>query len=179
MRITLPCTFAIVAFFLAGPVAIAQTAATHEHSNEHQAHGAGSAALVSKLELQPGGRRWPTDASLRTGMANIRAAFDADHPAIHAGTQTDAQYDALASTVEREVNFIVANCRLEPAADAQLHYVVGDMLQAVSLLRGGDPAKSRHDGAHRLHGALNAYGKYFDDASGAAASSGLEQGHDH
>jgi hypothetical protein len=179
MRITLPCTVAIAILVLASPAAIAQTAANHEHSNEHQAHGAGSAPLVSKLELQPDGRRWPTDASLRAGMANIRAAFDADHPAIHAGRQTDAQYDALAATVEREVNSIVANCKLEPAADAQLHYVVGDLLQAVSLLRGGDPARSRHDGAHRLHGALNAYGRYFDDPSWTAASTGHEHGHDH
>jgi hypothetical protein len=171
---------AVIAFSLQGTAAAAQQAdATHEHSNEHRMHGDASAALVSKLELQQDGLRWPTDASLRTGMANIRAAFDADHPAIHAGKQTDAQYDALAATVEREVNFIVANCKLEAAADAQLHYVVGDMLQAVSLLRGGDPARSRHDGAHLLHGALNAYGKYFDDPSWAAASSGNEHGNAH
>jgi len=183
MRIALPLalvTMALVAVgALPGPAAVAfagQTDASQEQRQEHHAHGAASESLVSKLELKDGAR-WPTDAPLRTGMARIRAAFDADHPAIHAGTETDAQYDALAATVEREVNSIVANCKLAPDADAQLHYVVGDLLQAVSLLRGGDASKTRHDGAHLVHGALNAYGKYFDDPTWAAASDG--HAHEH
>lgn len=49
------------------------------------------------------------------------------------------------------------------AADANLHYVIADLLQGVSLMRGTDPARSRHDGAALVHGALLAYGKYFDD----------------
>jgi hypothetical protein len=173
MRIDVPFTVAtaILALSLCGS-AVAQTDAPHEHSKEHRSHGDASTALVSKLQLRKDGQRWPTDASLRSGMAKIRAAFDADHPAIHAGKQTDVQYDALAATVEREVNWIVANCKLDPEADAQLHYVVGDLLQAVSLLRGGDPSKTRHDGAHLLHGALNAYAKYFDDPTWAVASKG-------
>jgi hypothetical protein len=32
-------------------------------------------------------------------------------------------------------------------------------------MRGQDPAHSRHDGAARVHGALLAYPKYFDDRS--------------
>ena len=134
--------------------------AQHDHE-EHAMHDAGG-ALVQNLQLDQG-KQWPTDASLRSGMANIRAAFDADHPAIHAGKETDAAYVALADRIEQEVNKIVANCRLKADADAQLHYIVGDLLQGVGLMRGGDPAKSRHDGAALVHGALNAYGKYFDD----------------
>jgi hypothetical protein len=137
----------------------------------------GAAALVTKLELQDG-KRWPTDASLRTGMAAIRTAFDADHAAIHEGRETDAQYTALAARIEREVNTIVAQCELPPTADAQLHYVVGDLLQGVALLRGGDPARSRHDGARLVHGALSAYGKYFEDPTWTA-DAGPGHGHDH
>ena len=117
---------------------------------------------MSKLELNDG-QRWPTDASLREGMAVIRKAFDADHGRIHAGTQTDAQYEALATLIESQVQGIVASCKLPADADAQLHYVVGDLLQGVGLMRGNDPGRSRHDGASRVHGALIAYGKYFDD----------------
>jgi hypothetical protein len=145
-------------------------------AHEQHRHG-GAAALVTKLELQDG-KRWPTDSALRTGMAAIRAAFDADHPAIHEGRETDAQYTALASRIEREVNTIVAQCKLPPAADAQLHYVVGDLLQGVALLRGDDPARSRHDGARLVHGALNAYGKYFEDPTWTA-DAGPAHGHDH
>lgn len=151
------CPLLVVALVATAPlVAHAQ----HEHEG-HRMHDQGG-ALVQNLQLDQG-KKWPTDASLRTGMANIRAAFDADHPAIHAGRESDEAYAALADRIEKEVSQIVANCRLAPAADAQLHYVVGDLLQGVGLMRGGDPAKTRHDGAALVHGALIAYGKFFDD----------------
>jgi len=151
------CSLASIALIATVPLT---SFAQHEHEG-HRMHG-GSGALVQNLQLDQG-KKWPTDASLRSGMANIRAAFDADHPAIHAGKQTDSAYAALAGRIEQEVNQIVANCRLPPEADAQLHYVVGDLLQGAGLMRGGDPAKTRHDGAARVHGALNAYSGYFDD----------------
>jgi hypothetical protein len=132
--------------------AAAQT--THEHQH--------AAAAVANLELDAG-RKWATDASLRSGMAAIRSAFDADHAAIHASKETDAQYEALAARIESQVNDIVENCKLPPAADANLHYVIADLLRGVSLMRGKDPARTRHDGAALVHGALIAYGKYFDD----------------
>jgi hypothetical protein len=138
-------------------------AAGAQQMHQHM-HGGGS---VSQLQLDDG-RKWSTDASLRSGMAEIRRAFDADHPAIHAGKETDAQYDALAARIEAQVNDIVRNCKLPPAADANLHYVVADLLQGVSLMRGTDPARSRHDGAALVHGALIAYGRYFDDPSWAS-----------
>ena len=133
------------------PVA-AQTAHEHQHAG----------AAVASLELDAG-HRWATDASLRSGMAAIRSAFDADHPAIHQGKETDAQYEALAARIESQVNEIVKNCKLPGAADANLHYVIADLLQGVSLMRGKDPARTRHEGAALVHGALIAYGKYFDD----------------
>jgi hypothetical protein len=135
------------------------TLAQHDQQ-QHGMHGAGSA--VTQLQLKDG-QKWQTDASLRQGMANIRAAFDTDHPAIHAGEQTDAQYTALATRIDEQVKSIVANCRLPADADANLHFVVADLLQGVSLMRGEDTARSRHDGAALVHGALNAYGRYFDD----------------
>ena len=133
--------------------------AQHEHA-EHEMHGAGGA--VAQLQLKDG-RKWQTDASLRSGMADIRAAFDADHATIHSGLLTDAQFDALATRIDQQVKAIVANCHLPADADANLHLIVADLLQGAGLLRGEDPARSRHDGAALIHGALNAYGQYFDD----------------
>ena len=46
-----------------------------------------------------------------------------------------------------------------------LHFIVADLLQGVALMRGEDMARSRHDGAALVHGALKAYGQYFDDAA--------------
>jgi hypothetical protein len=138
-----------------------------QQEHQHQ-HGQATAA-VGQLQLDAG-HKWSTDASLRAGMAQIRAAFDADHPAIHAGKESDAQYEALAARVESQVNDIVKNCKLPAAADANLHYVIADLLQGVSLMRGQDPARTRHDGAALVHGALIAYGKYFDDPDWTAAA---------
>jgi hypothetical protein len=155
----------VVAFVSLGVLGLASAANGQQPMPEQHEHAhAGNAALVAKLERNAG-KPWPTDASLRSGMAGIRTAFDADHPAIHAGTETDAQYEALAGRIEQHVNDIVAHCKLPPAADAQLHYVVGDLLQGVSLMRGSDSQRSRHDGAALVHGALVGYGKYFDDPS--------------
>ncbi|HET7204535.1 MAG TPA: hypothetical protein VFI92_14320 [Steroidobacteraceae bacterium] len=164
--------FAIAGAALLGLALAASGQPAQEHEHSHPA----DTALVSKLELDAG-KPWPTDAPLRSGMAAIRTAFDADHPAIHEGRESDAQYEALAGRIEREVNSIVANCKLPAAADAQLHYVVGDLLQGVALMKGSDAGKSRHDGAARVHAALLAYGKYFDDPSWPREGSGPS--HDH
>jgi hypothetical protein len=144
---------------VAGLVALAPSArAQHEHGHQHDT----AMPAVSQLQFD-GDRKWPTDESLRIGMAGIHAAFEADHPAIHAGQETDAQYEALADRIEAQVNAIVANCKLPPAADANLHYLIADLLQGVGLMRGLDPERTRHDGAALVHGALRAYGQYFDD----------------
>jgi hypothetical protein len=149
-------TLASVTLLTAAPdSALAQ----HEHQQQ-ETQGSGSS--VAQLQLKDG-QKWQTDAPLRQGLAEIRAAFDADHPAIHAGKQTDAQYAALATRIDQQVKSIVAHCRLPADADANLHFIVADLLQGVSLMRGEDMARSRHDGAALVHGALQAYGQYFDD----------------
>jgi hypothetical protein len=151
-------TLASLTLLAAAPnLALAQ----HEHP-QHEMHGSGSA--VAQLQLKDG-QKWQTDAPLQRGMANIRGAFDADHPSIHAGKQTDAQYAALATQIDEQVKAIVAHCRLPADADANLHFIVADLLQGVSLMRGEDKARSRHDGAAMVHGALRAYGQYFEDSA--------------
>lgn len=140
----------------------AAPSARAQHDQQHEHHHDASTSAVAQLQLD-GDRKWPTDESLRAGMAAIHAAFQADHPAIHAGTETDAQYEALAGRIESQVDSIVANCKLPPAADANLHFVIADLLAGVGLMRGEDAARTRHDGAALVHGALRAYGRYFDD----------------
>ena len=159
---TRPALLALAALLAGTGVAGASQApqAPQAPHAEH-AHDAGTAAIAS-LKLD-GAARWQTDAALRTGMAAIHAAFEADHPAIHDGRQSDAQYEALAGRIEQQVDAIVANCRLPAAADANLHYVIADLLRGANLMRGRDPQRSRHDGAALVHGALRAYGQFFDD----------------
>lgn len=153
-------TFASVAIVAMASI-LGSIQLSHSEQSGH-AHGQADAA-VKQLELNAGAK-WASDESLRSGMAAIRAAFDEDHGAIHAGTESDAQYATLADRIERQVQAIVVNCKLTAEADANLHYIVADLLQGVSLMRGADPQRSRHDGAALVHGALLAYPRYFDDA---------------
>jgi hypothetical protein len=159
MNTMLSARSANLAVIFLGWVSVAGPAlAQQEH--QHQ-HGQATVA-VAQLQLDAG-HKWATDASLRSGMAAIRSAFDADHPAIHAGNETDAKYAALADRIQSQVNMIVANCHLPEEADANLHYVIADLSQGAVLMRGQDTVRTRHDGAALVHGALIAYGRYFDD----------------
>jgi hypothetical protein len=145
---------------------MAQAQHVHEPvaaDDSHQEHDHDQVgAMVVNMQLD-NGRKWMADAPLRAGMAAIQAAFDTDHAAIHAGTESDAQYEALAGRIEAEVRNIITRCDLPPAADANLHFALADLSRGVSLMRGEDPGRSRHDGAALVHGALIAYATYFDD----------------
>jgi len=129
-------------------------AATDQHAAGH-AHEA-----PAKLELDHG-RRWATDAPLRRGMDALRAAFAGRLAAIHAGTLAPADYAALGATIEGGVATIVAECKLEPKADAVLHVIVAELLAAADVLQGRAPGAPAA-GAHRAVIALNDYGRYFD-----------------
>jgi hypothetical protein len=129
-------------------------AATDQHAAGH-AH-----EPAAKLELDHG-RRWATDAPLRRGMDALRAAFAGRLAAIHAGTLAPADFAALGATIEAEVATIVAECQLEPKADAVLHVIVAELLAAADVLQGRAPGPPAA-GAHRAVIALNDYGRYFD-----------------
>lgn len=153
---------------LSACIALALAAAFPINANAQENHAhTHSTAGVARLQLNAG-NRWTTDAPLRSGMAAVREAFEADHPAIHDGKETAAQYQALAARIEKEVQSIIANCKLPADADANLHYIVADLMQGVSLMRNGETADSRHEGAALVHGALNAYPRFFDDPTWAS-----------
>ena len=59
---------------------------------------------------------------------------------------------------------MVANCKLEPKADQQLHFIIADLLEGAEQMAGKSAAGKRQGGAVRVVGALEKYGSYFDDA---------------
>jgi hypothetical protein len=130
-----------VALAFAAPLAYGQ--AGHDHG-----HAAGEAKLVLNQ-----GKKWPTDAPLRQGMESIRAALG-----------SGMKYGALATKVNTEVAGIVQNCKLEPAADAQLHLVIADVLAGVEAMEGKVKGETRREGAEKIARALQAYGEHFDHA---------------
>lgn len=143
-----------LAIILAGTLghAGASLAATsHDHG-----HGEGAPAL--QLDA---GKRWATDAPLREGMTEIRHALEPQLEAIHKNQLTPEQYQAIAAKTEQQVAHIVANCKLPPDADAALHVIIGQIGESTEAMSGKSKARPR-DGAVKLLGALNEYGRTFD-----------------
>jgi hypothetical protein len=131
--------------------ALAQTA-THDHS----------AAAPHKLALDQG-RKWAADEPLRAGMGRIRGLVDPRLGAAHAGKLTPAQYRELATQIEIEVGGIVANCKLEPKADAMLHLVIADIGAGTDAMAGKDTKTRPALGLVKVAQAVNQYGSHFDD----------------
>jgi hypothetical protein len=138
---------------ITGPSIAADSAA---HSHEH-----GTAAATLQLNA---GQKWETDGTLRQAMGNIHQAMSASLQQIHENRLPKKGYDALAKTVQDEVGSIIANCKLEPKADAQLHLIVAELLEGADQMAGKTAKVKRQSGAVRVIGALENYGSYFDDA---------------
>ncbi len=130
--------------------ATVEAAESHDHHHE---------AAAAELHLNQG-RKWPTDAVLRRGMAAMRTDLAGRLPAIHKGDLDPDQYAAIARSIEGEVGTIVGQCKLEPEADAMLHIVIADLMGAAATMQGKAPGRAA-EGAHRAVAALNNYGKYF------------------
>lgn len=136
----------------AGP---ALAASGHGHQHDHD-------AATATLQLDAG-KKWETDAALRLAMGNIRQAMAGALPAIHENRLPTKAYSQLAHRVEEAVGQIVANCKLAPAADAQLHIVVAELLAGAEGMAGQASGAKRRNGAVQVIGALEKYATYFDD----------------
>lgn len=133
-------------------------AATHDAAHNHQHEH----AVAATLQLNAG-QKWETDAALRQAMGNIRQAMAGSLHAIHENRLSKNGYAGLAKKVKNEVGNIVANCKLEPKADAQLHLIVAELLEGAGEMAGKVKTGKRQDGAVRVIGALEKYGQYFAD----------------
>lgn len=130
--------------------------AQHEHAHEHEAHATAGLTLNT-------GARWATDEPLRIGMQRIR---DAAAPALAAGPHSlskDAA-TALAVAVREQVSYLVANCKLEPKADAVLHVLIAELLGGAEALEQDPHAQG---GLPRIEQALRQYPEYFEHAGWA------------
>ena len=134
---------------LAAPLA-SLAASTHDHGS----------AEPQQLQLNAG-KKWGTDAPLRQAMTAVRASVTQILPAAHSGKATPADYDAFANTVNQQVAYMVENCKLPPAADAQLHIVVADLMAGAEAAQGKHGEDKRAEGVVKVAQASNAYGKYF------------------
>ena len=141
--------------FIAGTPLAATDHAAHGHSHEPD-----TAAVTLQLNA---GQKWATDAPLRLAMGNIRQAMAGSLHAIHENRLSQRGYAGLAKKVESEVGNIVANRKLDPKADQQLHLIVAELLEGAGQMAGKTKTGQRQDGAVQVIGALEKYGQYFAD----------------
>jgi hypothetical protein len=142
---------ACLTFGLAVASAHAAEISTHQH--EH-----GTASVELSLN---NGKKWVTDEALRKGMQNIRAAMQPSLHDIHGGKFSDTQYNGLAGKISNEISYVVANCKLEPQADAQLHIIIAEIMDGVDAMEGKVKKVNRQAGAVKVMNALDDYAAYF------------------
>jgi hypothetical protein len=140
----------VVASFTFVTAASTVVADSHEHT----------AAEPSKLVLDHGSK-WATDAPLRKYMNEIRAALAAKAEAMHQGALLPDDYQALGSLIEARIFSIVSECELEPAADANFHLIVAELLDNAATMQGKSQAVPG-SGADRALRAVNEYGQFFN-----------------
>jgi hypothetical protein len=133
-------------------------AANNTHAHGHDDHGAAPATLQLNA-----GKKWETDAPLRKAMGDIRQAMANSLHAIHENKLSAKGYGGLAKKVEEAVSAMVANCKLGTQADEQLHIIIADLLAGAEQMAGKTKPVKRMDGAVKVIGALDNYGRFFAD----------------
>ncbi|HSM12305.1 MAG TPA: DnrO protein [Lysobacter sp.] len=111
-------------------------------------------------------QRYATDAPLRKGMAQIRIAVDAlgHYERGHMGAQ---QAVTFATTIQEQIAYLVANCKLEPQADAALHGIIAKLGAGAQALK-NDPADLA--AIPPMREALADYRRTFDDPASEPAA---------
>ncbi|MDK3072915.1 hypothetical protein QO034_07315 [Sedimentitalea sp. JM2-8] len=136
-----------VALALAAPgIAAAQSAA-------HDGHAASALEIVLN-----DGAKWQGDQNMLTGMSAIHATITGNLDAIHAGSLSADAAGGIAADVQKQLDFMVENCVLEPEVDEQFHIVLGEVMAGVAALEAGEV----EPGAVTIVQALNAYGEHFE-----------------
>ena len=143
--------FAALAALLINPAFAVGTAHDHHHVGQ---------SVTLQLNA---GTKWQTDAPLRRSMAEIRPSVAANLHAIHEDRLPAESYRMLARTIEEAVATIIAQCKLPPAADAQLHLIVAELMAGAQLMSSTADSGEARSGAIRVVEALNNYAAYFDD----------------
>lgn len=132
--------------------------AAHGQVEDAHAHDAGHALAGSGFPVPEGHVRWTPDAPLLEGMSRVRAAIDGLEQAAGAGAVA-----AQAAEVDAAVDYMFANCRLDPEPDIALHAVLAQLMAASQALQ-ADPADLAPVAG--MHAAVANYEALFDDPHG-------------
>ena len=146
--------FAVASALFAVP-ARAQSVDAHA---QHATH-------VADTATSPASPRWATDAPLQRGMRDIRQAVAALEHVQH-GHIDATQAGAFADQIQAAVNDMIANCKLAPDADAELHALLVKFVAGANQVRTGPVTL---EVLKPMQEALAAYRTRFDDPGWNAA----------
>jgi hypothetical protein len=127
-------------------------ASEHKHDNHHSSQ-------QEMMQLDQG-NKWPIDASLHTGMNNIKTALEANIDTIHTKKFTVDQYAVLSNEIKKQLVYLFENCKLPAKADAQLHTLLFKVMQGNEQMKSPNNPRA---GAIEIIKALQQYPQYFDD----------------
>lgn len=133
------------------------------HPDSHAAEASPSAAHAAAESMMAAkpvpANGWSTDAPLRQGMGRIRLSVGAlEHYELgHMGAEQAVE---MAVNIERDVNFLIANCKLDPDADAALHGIIAKLLKGAQALK-TNPADLA--AIAPMRDAMVEYARDFDD----------------
>ena len=150
---TTTCLIALALFAMAPLASATTTADKHAHDHSHQAAAAAADATDAPAQ------RHAVDAPLQAGMGKIRSAVEglAHHEMGHLERK---QVLIHAQEIEDQVQYLIANCKLDAKADAALHGIIGRLLAGASALK-AKPADAAP--VAKLRDALADYPRLFDD----------------
>lgn len=154
---------AIAAMLFVLPVAV--QAQDHPSDPAHAVH-AGHAQAAAPASADRAGERWATDPPLREGMRRVRQAVQALEHYQH-GHLDAAQTANAASLIDAAVNDMIANCKLNPDADAALHGLLAKFLVGANAARSGQNVSAA---LADMQGALKQYPLLFDDSAWNASA---------
>ncbi len=136
------------------PFALLCAAGSPAFAQDH-AHHMPQAAVARDAPAQ----RWLADAPLREGMGRIGrtvATFEHhEHEHMNPG-----QAVALVDLLEQDVQFLIANCKLEPEADMALHMIIAKLSLAAQAVKADPDDRST---IPAMREALRDYERQFDD----------------
>ena len=125
----------------------------HSNTDEHNEHSDRDALLLKD------GTKWSTDEPLRMSMQTINELMIPVHATAPDHLVNSEQGKAIALKVQQQVDFMIANCELEPKADAALHVLIGDLLIGANELKVPETSPS---GVSRIGQVLEQYPQHFE-----------------
>ena len=132
-----------------------------ESEHDHGHHNSSNL----KLTLNDG-KKWPTDEALRVNMEAIHGHIKERLHKIHKNQMTSEDFKDMGSKIKKNVDLIFKNCKLEPAADEQLHIILSSVLSANSSLLGKASSEEKKKSVEAILGRYKDYVGHFDHTEG-------------